>query len=190
MSIRGFVRREATPKPPIRPQPWTCGGLRPYPADRLAGNRIILFSRNLEFEGDDYGKPYECASPGGGLVCAVGDSIGTDSARRFDPYVLQPGGLPKLSVPIASTETFDEFQPDSDIGVGIVTLDEVTYASSTLSAIWRVSDTFVAPSPPNSLVQRNVIAPATLTFGEGEYQRCDRLLPSRRRWDPRSYVSH
>ena len=111
MSIRGLcVSQRPPPNRTIRPQPWTCGGLRPYPADRLAGNRIILFSRNLEFEGDDYGKPYECASPGGGLVCAAGDlSVRTVHADSILTYFNQAAFL--SSVPIASTETFDEFQP-------------------------------------------------------------------------------
>jgi hypothetical protein len=68
---------------------------------------------------------------------------------------------------VVSTETFDEFPPSTDLGVRSVTLDGVTYTSSNPSAIWSASDTFSTPSPPNSLVARNVIAPATLTLGEG-----------------------
>ena len=71
------------------------------------------------------------------------------------------------SVPVASTESFDEFPTDTDIGVGSVTVDGITYVSSDPSAIWYVSDTFVTPSPPNGLVTRNVIAPETLTFAGG-----------------------
>jgi hypothetical protein len=63
---------------------------------------------------------------------------------------------------IVSTETFDEFSSDTVIGVGTLTLDEITYASLNPSAIWFVSDTSVTPSPPNSLVQSNLIAPVIL----------------------------
>jgi hypothetical protein len=70
---------------------------------------------------------------------------------------------------VASTETFDEFQTNTAIGVGTVTVDGITYTSSNPSAIWYVSDTFVTPSQPNSLVTSNAIAPATLTFGEGRF---------------------
>ncbi|TMA82593.1 MAG: PEP-CTERM sorting domain-containing protein [Deltaproteobacteria bacterium] len=72
------------------------------------------------------------------------------------------------AVQVVTTETFDEFRSNTNIGVGSVTLDGITYTSSNPSAIWFVSDTFVTPSPPNSLVTSNAIAPVTLTFeGEG-----------------------
>jgi len=73
------------------------------------------------------------------------------------------------SAPVASTETFEEFQTDTAIGVGSVTVDGITYTSFNPSAIWRVSDTFVTPSPPNALVTGNVVAPATLTFNGGGF---------------------
>src|SRR5262245_15944979 len=68
---------------------------------------------------------------------------------------------------VVSTETFDELPSDTIIGVGSVSLDGITYTSADPSAQWATDDTFVTPSPPNSLVQNNVIAPATLTFAGG-----------------------
>jgi hypothetical protein len=70
---------------------------------------------------------------------------------------------------VVSTETFDEFPSDTIIGVGSMTLDGITYTSANPLAQWKVTDTFVTPSSPNSLTQSNVIAPATLTFaGRGQ----------------------
>jgi len=71
------------------------------------------------------------------------------------------------SAQVVSTETFDEFQIDTDIGVGSITIDGITYNSPNPSAIWHVTDTFVTPSPPNSLVTRNLVEPETLTFAGG-----------------------
>jgi hypothetical protein len=68
---------------------------------------------------------------------------------------------------VVSTETFDELPSDTIIGVGSVSLDGITYTSADPSAQWATTDTFVTPSPPNSLIQSNVIAPATLTFAGG-----------------------
>ena len=50
------------------------------------------------------------------------------------------------AVQVVTTETFDEFRSNTNIGVGSVTLDGITYTSSNPSAIWFVSDTFVTPS--------------------------------------------
>ena len=68
---------------------------------------------------------------------------------------------------VVSTETFDELPSNTIIGVGSVTLDGITYTSANPIAQWYTSTSFVTPSPPNSLVQRNVIEPATLTFAGG-----------------------
>lgn len=65
---------------------------------------------------------------------------------------------------VFSTETFDEFPADTDLGVGGIVLNGVAYTSANPSAVWFASDLFVTTSAPNTLVQRNVIAPANLTF--------------------------
>jgi hypothetical protein len=68
---------------------------------------------------------------------------------------------------VVSTETFDQLPSRTVIGVGSVSLDEVTYTSADASAEWFTDTSFVTVSPPNGLTQRNVIAPATLTFAGG-----------------------
>jgi hypothetical protein len=68
---------------------------------------------------------------------------------------------------VASTETFDELPSRTIIRVGSVILDGIAYTSADPSAQWYSWDSFDTVSPPNSVVQRNVIAPATLTFGGG-----------------------
>jgi len=65
---------------------------------------------------------------------------------------------------VLSTETFDEFSPDTDLGIGSIVLNGIAYTSANPSAVWFASDSFVPTSAPNALVQRNVIAPAILTF--------------------------
>ena len=67
---------------------------------------------------------------------------------------------------VVSTETFDELPSDVLVGVGSVALGGITYTSADPSAGWVTSDSFVNPSPPNSFGQGNVIAPATLKFGQ------------------------
>jgi len=73
------------------------------------------------------------------------------------------------SAQVVSTETFDEFQTDTAIGLGILTLDGISYTSPNPAAIWYVTDTFVTPSPPNSLVIGNLIEPEMLTFAGGGF---------------------
>lgn len=68
---------------------------------------------------------------------------------------------------VVSTETFDEIPSRTIIGVGSVSLDGITYTSADPSAQWFTSNSFVSVSPPNQLTQRNVLAPATLTFAGG-----------------------
>ena len=68
------------------------------------------------------------------------------------------------SANIVSTETFEEFTSRTIIGVGSVEIDGITYTSDNPIAEWYTSDSFITPSAPNSLVQRNVIAPANLAF--------------------------
>jgi len=71
------------------------------------------------------------------------------------------------SAKIESTETFDEIPSRTIIGVGSVALAGITYTSADALAQWYTFDSFVTPSPPNGLTQKNVIAPATLTFANG-----------------------
>jgi len=67
---------------------------------------------------------------------------------------------------VVSTETFDEFPIDTIIGVGSVTLDEITYTSAKSSTPWGALSILPPVSPPNALTQTDV-QPATLTFAGG-----------------------
>ena len=71
------------------------------------------------------------------------------------------------SANIESTETFDEIPSRTIVGVGSVALGGPTYTSAYALAQWYTFDSFVTPSPPNGLTQKNVAAPATLTFANG-----------------------
>jgi hypothetical protein len=71
------------------------------------------------------------------------------------------------AVQIVTTETFDEFAPDTLLGIGEFHLNGITYTSVDPAARWITNDSFVTPSAPNALVQQNTNAPATLAVESG-----------------------